>query len=218
MRKLIIMCLLVVLIASGCVAQTASKTIEDTPKPTIKPTSEPTTELTANPEADTTVEPTQSLEEQFTYISEIPLEQTFDTVFISQWNLPTNTDPFVVNGQLYTEGLGMYIDPELIMKEQASITAVLNLEKKYDRMTFDLGCEQSMDYDIAKKYGEYEIIIIADGKIAWESGWRDYSYFGDNIEVRIGGECERLELKLKQRKGSKGTLKVVLGNMKLYKN
>lgn len=112
----------------------------------------------------------------------------------------------------------MYIDSNLILAEQASLTAVWNLEKKYNRITFDLGCEETENYDTAKKFGQYEIIIMADGKIAWESGWHDYSYFVENLEVIIGKDCERLEIKLKQRKGSEGTLKVVLGNLKLYKN
>lgn len=215
-KKIIMISLAVVLLVTGCSVNTqtngenveASNAIQATTEKVTTPTLEPTQQPINETEQ----------KEISAYIDEITLEKPFDSLFINKWELENKEVPFMINGCEYTKGIGMYIDSELILAEQASLTAVWNLEKKYNRITFDLGCEQTMNYDIAKKYGQYEIIIMADGKIAWESGWHDYGFFIENLEVRLDEDCELMEIKLKQRKGSGGTLKVVLGNLKLYNN
>ncbi|MCK5128623.1 MAG: NPCBM/NEW2 domain-containing protein [Clostridiales bacterium] len=185
--------------------ETPESTIEITPKPTIKPTLEPT---------DTPV----VVIEEFDYIDDLAFSMHFETLFTSNWRFENKTDPFVMNGNTYDKGLGMFIRSKNIKGDRGTVNAAWNLNKMYHRISFDMGCEQSFGYDIEEKYGKYKIQIIADGKEIWDSGYRDYKYVLENIEIVIVENCERLELKLTQYKGTNGTLNVVLGNFRLYKN
>jgi hypothetical protein len=50
----------------------------------------------------------------------------------------------------------------------------------------------------------------------WESERYDYEDVILDKDIRLGDNCSRLEIKLEQYKGEKGTLNVVLGDFKLY--
>ncbi len=195
----------------SCNAETAppQNTIEITPSPTVEaaiiipstPTPEPTPE-----------------EDPFDYIDDLPIALHFDGLFTSNWNFNDKTDPFAMNDRIYDKGLGMFIAAKRIVYDKATLTAAWNTDQKYYKVVFDMGCEQSMGYDIKAKFGRYKIVIIADGKQVWTSGYHDYSYVVENQEVIIGADSSRMEIVLTQYKGEKGTLNVVLGNFKLYKN
>ena len=195
----------------SCNAETAppQNTIEATPTPVVEPTS--VLAITNSPE------PTP-VEDPFDYIDALGLSLHFDTLFTSHWNFKDKTDPFVMNGNTYDKGLGMFIRSSEITGDRGSKTAAWNLNGTYYRLVFDMGCEQSMGYDIEEKFGKYKIIITADGSQAWDSGYHDYKYVVENFEVIIPPDTSRLEIKLVQYKGTNGTLNVVLGNFKLYKN
>lgn len=182
-------------------------TIEATPQPTPDP----------GPVVAETPTPVPTpVEDPYKYIDELGVANDIESFHTSHWRFPTNTNPFTTVNGTYTQGIGMYIPSKMISKEQASLTEAYNLGGKFYKMTFVLGCETSMCYDVKDKFGTYEIVILADGKIAWESGWHDYSYTVENQEVILGDDCARLEIKLKQRKGTNGTLNVVMGNIKMY--
>jgi hypothetical protein len=217
-NKIIILCLLVAILATGCGVKTVDNIVTEKPNQTQQIIAEPTQEVTQEPTDFSTAESSPELESNFVYIDEVTLAKPFDTIFLNNWNLTDNTNPFKTNDIIYTKGIGMFIDPKMIMSKEAAISAIWNLEKKYNKISFDIGCEQTMDYDVSDKFGEFKVIINADGKQVWESGFKDYSYFMENQNFSINKDCERLEIKLKQRKGAEGTLKVVLGNFKLYKN
>ena len=91
------------------------------------------------------------------------------------------------------------------------------MDGKYDKITFDLGCEQDFGYDVAEKFGQYKITIKADDAEVWSTNGRlDYEDVLTNVLVPLGDNCARLEIKLEQYKGTNGTLNVVMGDFKLY--
>lgn len=221
-NRVLIIIIALTFIFSGC-SKNSDNTFSADNQGTIVaeiPTLEITTEPTLDPTAEVTIEPTIAptpIEESYDYIDDLTTSETFDTLFLERWNYKTKTDPFTMNNLVYTHGIGMFILSKEIMDEKGSHVAVWNLDKKYNKISFDLGCEQSMGYDIEEKYGTYEIIIYADDKEVWKSDKNDYAFVDEDIKIDINN-CDRLEVKLIQYKGKNGTLNIVMGNFKLYKD
>jgi hypothetical protein len=156
-------------------------------------------------------------EDPFDYIDDVQVTKNEPTFYFHHWNLTNYTEAFKTKSGTYTNGIGMYIPFKRIVHDQASLSEAYSLGGKYNKISFDLACETEMGcYDIKDKFGSYKVTITADGKEVFNSNWRDYDYAGENLGGNIEG-CSRLEITLRQRKGSKGTLNVVMGNVKLYK-
>ncbi len=163
-----------------------------------------------------TIEPTPE-EDPFDYIDDIGITSPFSTLYFGHWNYKGNTDPFTMNQKVYTKGLGMFVPSSEITDIKGSKTAAWYLNGDYDRISFDLGCEQSFGYDIREKFGSYKITIWADDAVVWQSERLDYQDNLENITVQLGDDCARLQIKFEAYKGTNGTLNIVMGNFKLYK-
>ena len=173
----------------------------------------PTPIIAATP----TPEPTP-VEDPFDYIDDLQMTKTYSSIFKTHWNYNDNTDPFTMNGKQYDHGLGMFIFSKDIVETAASKTAAWNISGLYSKMVFDLGADESFGgYDVREKYGTYKIKIIVDGNDFWESERMDYEDKVLGMEVPLGPDATRMEIKLTQYKGSSGTLNVVMGDVKLYK-
>lgn len=157
-------------------------------------------------------------ENTFTYIDDLPIIKQFETLFISQWNYNGKTDPFTMGSNVYTKGIAMFIPLNLFAENKSVLSAVWRLDQEYYKVIFDMGCEQSMGFDVKEKYGIYKVIIYANNKEVWNSGYCDYDYLIKNQEVIIGTECSEMEIELVQYKGTDGTLNVILGNFRLFSN
>lgn len=210
-KRFFIVLIIVVFVFTGC-------STEDPQDISVDGESTPELNETATPVQATptlTPEPTPRIE-MFVYIDDIEPVELVDTLFIGEWVFQGEAVPITMNNVSYTKGIGMYIPSKDMTNEKSSLSFEWVLNTAYHKITFDLGCEQTNQYAGEEKYGKYEVVIIADGQTMWESGFHDFSYVVENVEVMLPADCGKLEVKLSQYKGTNGTLNVVMGDFKLY--
>ncbi len=194
------------------------KTEKEPPVTTIEYTATYTPEPTNIVPETPTPEPTPE-EDPFEYIDDIGMTKASGgsgTVFFSHWNLNGNTDPFTMGGQTYYHGMAFFVKSDQIMETKGSNTVTFYLEGKFDKISFDLGCEQNFGYDVRANFGTYKITIMADDNEVWPGDRMDYDDVLTNVTVPLGDDCAVLTIKLDQYKGDKGTLNVVMGDFKLF--
>ncbi len=184
--------------------------------PTVAPnTPVPTPVQAVTPTPEPTTEP-----EPFDWVEDLPIASNFTckTLYQKQWDIKTRHEEFQMNGEIYEHGIGMFI-PEDAMEKRASQEAVWNLNGDYYKCTFDLGVEEKFGYDIRLKYGVFQVRLYADGVEIWDSQEKqDYQYFKEDNTVQIPPGTLMLKVRLDQYKGEKGTLNVIMGDFKVYKN
>jgi hypothetical protein len=179
---------------------------------TPSPVPSPTNIIAATP----TLEPTPE-EDPFDYIADLGSPSSNSgPVYFDHWDINDNQNPFTMGDKIYEHGMAFYVEADRITHDKGSNTVAWYLDGKYDRITFDLGCEKDFQYDVRSQYGSYKIIVRADDQVMWESERYDYEDVILDKDIRLGDNCSRLEIKLEQYKGEKGTLNVVLGDFKLY--
>ena len=213
MKKIVIFILLGVLVFAGCSNKIDSNSLE-VPDPTAIPTATPTPEPTPEPTIQPTAAPTPKVE-FFEYLVDFEMQIPTETVFLGEWTFKGEKAPITMNDITYEKGIGMYVASSSITSETASISTVWDFEKRFHKLAFDLGCEQSNQFGNEELYGKYKVDIIVNGEEVWTSEYQDYTYTAD-VEIVLNEECEWLEIRLTQYKGSRGTLNVVFGDFKLY--
>ena len=216
-RSFILLILVIIFLLTGCLMDkgTTYISVERTPfvEPTLpKVTPKPTIEITRAP----THSPEPTVDVGFDILDELELIDSLYTLFVGKWIINEGQFEFTMNDKVYTNGIGMFVESKNIIDEEGSLTATWKLEKEYMRITFDMGCEQTMQYDDEDKYGIYKVEIIADDEVLWDSDYHDYQFVLENQEIILSEVYEKLEIKLTQQKGKNGTLNVILGDFKLH--
>ncbi len=112
----------------------------------------------------------------------------------------------------YEHGIGWFIPSSSIAESSASASVKYALDGKYDLLRFDLGVDANMDY--GDGYGTFRITIYADDEEVYDSDKQEYDYTEYGTEVDLKG-CDTMKIVLTEKKGSKGTINVVLGDMRL---
>lgn len=218
-KNIYILFIVIVLMMAGCAKDNGPVVIsvEETPTRANIITQEPTSTPTPTPEVTEapTIEPTV-LEESFVYIEDLELDDGDSTMFLGKWTFGSRTVPFTIGSQSYNKGIGMFVKSRNITDKVGSVESDWKLEKDYYKMSFDMGCERSLQYDVEEKYGTYSITIYTDGEKIWDSGFHDYKYAESNVEVDIPKDAKMITVKLSQTKGISGTLNVIMGSVKLY--
>ncbi len=112
----------------------------------------------------------------------------------------------------YEHGIGWFIPSSTIRESSASASVKYALEGKYNLLRFDLGVDANMDY--GEGYGTFRITIYADDEEVYDSDKQEYDYTEYGTEVDLKG-CDTMKIVLTEKKGSKGTINVVLGDIRL---
>jgi len=187
---------------------------------------DPSVELFQTPEVTYTPAPVvvvedpeatpEVVEPEYVLIDNLPIAQEFQIAHLStgQWNV-SKQRPFQNANQTYDSGLGMFLPSKSISEEWGNDSMTYNLNGLFEKIQFDLFVDTEGAYGISSEYGMYEIVIYADGEKIYDS---DHMYYDDMDEVTkiLPEGTLQLKITLIQKKGSKGTLDVVMGDFFLY--
>lgn len=167
---------------------------------------------------DSLVEPIEDAELEYVLIDDLPIAVNFNSAHLStrKWDYKKKQDPFQSSNQIYESGLGMFLFSDTISEEWGRDDFSYNLNGKYEKIQFDLFADSSWSYGNSSEYGQYRVYMYADGVKIFESDARFYDDFIDDKIVPLPPGTLQLEIRISQKKGSVGTLGVVLGDFFLY--
>ncbi len=113
-------------------------------------------------------------------------------------------------------GIGWFVPSSSIdSKEegaQGQVSAAYDLGGQYKKLTFLVSSDQV--WTDGAQAGTYNLAVATDGETVYETGWCDHTTSLTDITVDLTG-CQRLTFTLTQRRGSKGTLNIVMGELAL---
>jgi len=149
-------------------------------------------------------------------IDDVPIIKKFDIAHLSkgQW---THTDKdFTSANQTYKSGLGMFIPSMSISESWGNDEISFDLDGKYKKIQFDIFVDTEGAYGISSEFGLYRIGIYADGHKIYDSNQLYYNDIIDDIVIFLPDNTNTLKVSLIQKKGTNGTLDVVIGDFFLY--
>jgi hypothetical protein len=200
-----------IFIIKGLVSEnTSAKPTDISVTPTW--TVESTAALTPTPDPNVTPTPPP---ETVVYLDSLTPKKKENSFFLNKWDFQSGEHNFTIADKVYQNGIGMYIPKKSISKTQATLSISFNLEGKYDKLKFDLGADAKLEYE--EGYGKFRVMIYCDSTSndpVYDSGLKEYTFTDMGREVSIKG-CNTLYIKLTEVKGSKGTINVVLGDIRL---
>jgi hypothetical protein len=180
-----------------------------TPTPTVSTTpmlrTEPGTDITPSPEPET-----------FKYVDELTITGTQNTFYKKLWKFKSGDIKFTIGDQRYENGIGLYIVKSYITKTQGTMTLKCKLDATYEKVIFDLGADANIGYGTG--YGKYRIQIYCDSDkttAIYDSNLNEYTFTDLGVTANLVSGCETLVIKLTEQKGTKGTINVVLGALRL---
>ncbi len=192
-------------------------------KPISAPAVSPTIASNALPDASTpTPSPTPVITpapEVVTYLQDMTFSSSstldLNTIHKGRWSSERYSGEFNIDGTTYDHGLGMYIPSSAITDVRATKTLVIDLGGQYNTFITDYGAERNWDYGNSADRGSYRITIKVDGVTAYTGDGLSGPDGGvKDVRVNVTG-AQTLTIELTQRKGSKGTLNIVLGDARL---
>jgi hypothetical protein len=144
------------------------------------------------------------------------------TYYLGQWSATSHTGNFSVynggtgdnaSGVLYTHGLGWFIKKSEFAGDTDKRALTFATKGLYDTLTFDMGVDKEWGFDTAKDCGSYQILVFVDDEAdpVYKSDMVNYSYYKTGITVDVKG-AQKVKIRLVEKKGTKGSLNVVLGN------
>ncbi len=185
---------------TGGISVTPTWTVESTPA--LSPTLDPN--ITPTPPPETVV-----------YLDSLTPKKTERSFFLKKWDFQSGEHSFKIADKVYQNGIGMYIPKSSITRTQATLSMSFSLEGKYDKLRFDLGVDSMLQY--GEGYGKFRVMIYCDSTSndpVYDSGLKEYTFTDMGREISIKG-CNTLYIKLTEVKGSKGTINVVLGDIRV---
>ena len=126
-----------------------------------------------------------------------------------QWK---DDKPLTIGDKAYENGIGWFIPSASISQSSSSASVKYNLGGKYSKLRFDLGVDANMDYGTG--YGTFRVTIYGDDDVVYDSDKQEYDYSAFETEVDLHN-CDVMKIVLTEKKGDKGTINVVLGDMRL---
>ncbi len=213
----------VVIVIAGSVigiSRLFAKRAEEEQAPSVELFETAQVTYTPAPEDVVTVSETEEVvevaEPEYVLIDNLPISQEFEIANLSvgEWDVSQNR-PFQNANQTYDSGLGMFLPSKSISEEWGNDVMVYNLGGVYEKIAFDLFVDTDGSYGISSEYGLYEIKIFADGEKIYDSDHMYYNDFDEVTKILPAGTLQ-LKIQLIQKKGSKGTLDVVMGDFFLY--
>lgn len=154
---------------------------------------------------------------EYVLIDNLPIAQEFQIakLHIGEWRVST-ARPFQNANQTYDSGLGMFLPSKSISESWGNDEMTYNLSGNYEKIRFDIFVDTEGSYGISSEYGSFEIRMYADGTKIFETDQSFYDYFLDDREIILPQGTLQLKIQLIQKKGTNGTLDVVIGDFFLY--
>lgn len=164
-----------------------------------------------------TATPEVAPEPEYILVDNLPVAQEFEVakLHVGEWDV-SQKRPFQNANQTYESGLGMYLPSKSISESWGNDTMTYNLSGMYEKIQFDVFVDTEGSYGISSEYGSFEIKMFADGTKIYETDQAFYDDFFDDITKILPASTLQLKIQLIQKKGTKGTLDVVIGDFFLY--
>lgn len=196
-------------------------------KPAAKPTPTPQTTLavsalpsfsTPSPSPSPSPTPTPA-PEVTTYLQDMTFSSNssinMSHIHKGRWSSEKYNGEFNIDGTTYDHGLGMFIASSEISDKRATKALVIDLGGMYNTFITSYGAEKNWDFGNSKERGSYRINIKVDGVTVHAGEGRSGPDGGvKDVTVNVTG-AQTLTIELTQRKGSRGTLNIVLGDARL---
>jgi hypothetical protein len=219
---LIILLIVLVTILSRCTGPNAAKTTTTTTKPSetfsmlITPTPTPTATPTPPPAA------TIKYVDEFDTADITKSHTDWKNYYLGKWTANSHNANFsIFNGGSgtdaagvdYEHGLGWFVKSSDFDGSSARRALTFKTNGAYSTLSFDMGVDHKWLFADAEDCGTYRILIFVDGQdeAIFTTDWVNYNYYKTGIEVDVTG-AQEVKIRLEQKKGSKGSLNVVLGN------
>lgn len=146
----------------------------------------------------------------------------WENYYLGKWTANSHNANFSIfnggsgsdaKGILYEHGLGWFIKSSDFDSNEARRALTFNTNGQYSALTFDMGVDKEWLFDDAKDCGTYQLMVFVDDKEdpVWTSEEVNYNYYKTGISVDVTG-AQKVKIRLIEKKGSKGSLNVVLGN------
>jgi len=189
------------------------------PSPTV-PVITPTPTVSATPmlitEPGTDVTPS-TVPETFKYADELTINGGNQNTFYKKlWKFKSGDIKFTIGDKRYENGIGMYIAKSYITKTQGTMELKCKLDATYNKVMFDLGADANLQYEAG--HGKYRIQMYCDSDrttAIYDSNLNDYTFTDLGVTANLVSGAETLVIKLTEQKGTKGTINVVLGDLRL---
>lgn len=151
------------------------------------------------------------------FLDELTPTSSRETFYLKQWKFKSKTYTFRIGDKQYVNGIGMYIASNSISHDQGTASMKFTLDDEYEKLRFDLGADSDPKW-YGTGYGRFRIQIYcnADKEPVYDSGLKEHDFTDLGKEVNIEG-CKTLTIKITEAKGTKGTINVVLGDIRLVK-
>jgi hypothetical protein len=222
----IVLLVALILILTRCGGKTNSGTTSTTPVTT--PSETMSMLITPTPTPETSPSP-QGTNEVAKYVDEFDSSSVtkshdaWTTYYLGSWKANSHTGSFSIynggsgtdaKGVLYEHGLGWFVKSSEFGNSSSAMRALtFKTDGQYDKLVFDMGVDKEWLFDDAKDCGTYQILVFLndDRDPVYTSDEVNYNYYKTDISVDIQ-KAQKVKIRLVQKKGSKGSLNVVLGN------
>lgn len=222
----IVLLVALILILSRCGGRTAPDPQGTTPSATAPSETlsilvTPTPSPTATPNAPANNAQIKYLDE-FAEGDITKSHTAWENYYLGKWTANSHNASFSIfnggsgsdaKGILYEHGLGWFIKSSDFDSNEARRALTFNTNGQYSALTFDMGVDKEWLFDDAKDCGTYQLMVFVDDKEdpVWTSEEVNYNYYKTGISVDVTG-AQKVKIRLIEKKGSKGSLNVVLGN------
>lgn len=136
-------------------------------------------------------------------------------LYYDKWDASSGYEGnFVHNNHAFKHGIGMYIPSKQIPKGKAGRTKLgFWLGGGFNEVYFKL-CTDSL-WTAGYDAGEYRVICYVNGQVVHDTDFNDYTY-SEEIRLDVSG-ADDIVIELQEKKGSQGTLNVILGEFEVNK-
>jgi hypothetical protein len=185
----------------------ATPTPTPTPIVNTDPTVDPNAAASPTPEAPTG---------QTVALDGLTPTTTFSTLYKKKWTANSYNGNFSIHGRIYESGIGMFVKSADISDTQGSVTATYALDGHYTQFAFDLGADDKWSTGGEASHGTYKLEIYLDEATdpVYNSDFQNNAYDAQDQTVDVTG-ATTMRIKLTEKKGTDGTLNVVLGDAAL---
>lgn len=171
--------------------------------PTANATRKPQPTYTPRPSPYYTARDIQIIEKPYSYS-------------IGKWQDVSYEGDLHMNGKVYKNAIGMYINHSEIPSGQEGGTQIIYaIGDECKKFICIVGAEDQWDYGPSSEYGTYRVSFYGDNSgLLYSTDWHDYQ-FVDHVNIDISKD-DVLTIILNETKGSEGTLNIILGDIEMY--
>jgi hypothetical protein len=141
---------------------------------------------------------------------------TPETYHVNGWKANSYSGDFYLNNKKYSEGVGIFLQSrDLKNNEVGTCEITYKTLDHYTHFSFELGSDSK--WGNGSKAGVFCVSVWGDyTNELYNSDWQDHLFY-DHVEVIVKA-YDTVTLRLEEKRGEKGTLNIVFGNLMMSSN